>query len=61
MWGGSVNEVCMEVTGCGDGCVGMGVGVWVGEWVFDKWHNYMLILIISMSILCLTQFDKKVD
>ena len=25
--GGSVNEVCMEVTGCGDGCVGVGGGV----------------------------------
>ena len=24
---GCVNEVCMEVTGCGDGCVGVGVGV----------------------------------
>ena len=30
-WGvcGCVNEMCMEVTGCGDGCVGVGVGVFV--------------------------------
>ena len=30
MWGwvyGCVNEVCIEVPGCGDGCVGVGVGV----------------------------------
>ena len=35
--GGSVNEVCMEVTGCGDGCVGGGMGVcWgVGRCVGD--------------------------
>ena len=29
---GCVNEVCMEVTGCGNGCVRVGrcLGVWVG-------------------------------
>ena len=26
----------MEVTGCGDGCVGMGVGVCLGEWVVGQ-------------------------
>ena len=28
-----LNEVCMEVTWCEDGCVGMGVGVWLWMWV----------------------------
>ena len=30
---GCVNEVYMEITGYGDGCVKVGVGVWVGGWV----------------------------
>ena len=66
--GGSVNEVCMAVTGCGDGCVGVGwVCVWgVGGWMSEFWLSgtvYMLILTICMSysILCLTQFGQKVD
>ena len=67
---GCVNEVCMEVTGCGDGCVGMGVGVcfgvWVGGWVSEFWFwtsgiVLMLILTISMSLVCLIQFGQKVD
>ena len=43
--GGSVNDVCMEVTGCGDGCVGVewgvfgGVGGWVGDWVLEYLHS----------------------
>ena len=52
--GGSVNEVCMEVTGCGDGCVGVGWGcVWVvGGWVGEFWTSgivYMLIFTTGMS------------
>ena len=32
-WGhGCVNEVCMEVTGCGDGGVEVEVGVCLGVW-----------------------------
>ena len=31
--GRPVNEVCLEVTGCGDGCVGVGVGGCLGVWV----------------------------
>ena len=59
MWGwvcGCVNEVCKEVTGCGDGCVG-------GGCVSEFWTScivYMLILTISMRIVCLTQFGQKV-
>ena len=34
---GCVNKVCMDVTGCGGGCVGVGVwvclGMWMGGWV----------------------------
>ena len=59
---GCVNEVCMVVTGCGDGCVGMFGRV--GGWVSEFWKSgivYMLILIISMSTVCLTQFGQKVD
>ena len=33
----------MEVTGCGDGCVGVGVsvhlGVWVDAWVSEFWTS----------------------
>ena len=58
-----VNEICMEVTGFGDVCVGVGMGVWgVGGWLSVFWTNvivYMLILTICMSIVCLTQFGQK--
>ena len=61
------NEVCMEVTWCRDGCVGVGwgcvCGVW-GGWVSEFWTNgivYMLILTKGMSTVCLTQFGQKVD
>ena len=47
--GCSVNEVCVEVTGCGGGWV----CVWVGGWVWTNGIVYMLILIISMSTVCL--------
>ena len=53
----------MAVTGCGEGCVGVGVGVcfWgVGGWVSEFWTSgivYMLIL----TIVCLTPFGQKVD
>ena len=35
-----VNEVCMAITGCGDGCVGVGgmcVSGGVGGWVSKFW------------------------
>ena len=51
-------EVCMEVTGCGDGCVAVGLGV--GGWMCEFWTSgivYVLILTKSMS---LTQFGQKV-
>ena len=55
----------MEVTGCGDGCVGGGCVLGcVGGWMSGFWTSgivYMLILTISMSIVCLTQFGQKVD
>ena len=42
-----------------------GVGVWgVGRWVSELWTSgivCMLILTISMSTVCLTQFGQKVD
>ena len=31
------NQVCMEVTGCGDGCVGMSI-VYLGVWVGGQLH-----------------------
>ena len=41
LWTVMVNEVCIEVTGCRGGCVGVGLLLcgWVGEWVLDKWHS----------------------
>ena len=58
---GCVNEVCMAVTWCGEGCVGVGVCVFggVGGWMSEFWTSdivYMLILTISMSAVCLSQF-----
>ena len=52
MWG----WVCWD----GDGCVFGGVGRWVSAF-WTSGMIYMLILTISMSTVCLTQFDQKVD
>ena len=52
-------EWYLVVTGCGDGCVGVGVGGWASEFwtsgiVCNNTH-------ISISRVCLTQFVQKVD
>ena len=52
MWGG--------VRQGGGGCVFGGVGRWVSEF-WTSGIVYMLILTISMSTVCLTQFGQKVD
>ena len=65
---GCVNEVCMEVTGCGSWCI-VGAGVfgcdeWVSELVLDKRHMYgknRLIFTVSMrafSKFFLSFFEK---
>ena len=57
-----VNEVCMEVTGCGDGCIGGRGGCVFQVWISEFWTNdivYMLILTESMRIVCLTQFTER--
>ena len=58
----------MVVTGCGVGCVGVEVCVCVlggvGGWVSEFWTSdtvCMLILIVSMSTVCVTQFCQKVN
>ena len=51
--GGFVDVVCVEVTGCEDGCVFGGVDSWVSEF----WRSglvYMLLLSMSMSTAYLT-------
>ena len=41
---------------------GVFVGGWVSEWVFGQVALvYVLILTLSMSTVCLTQFGQKVD
>ena len=46
------------------GGVGVCMAVCVSGWVSEFWTSgivYMLILITSMSTVCLTQFRQKVD
>ena len=61
--GGSGNEVCMEITRCGDGCVGVGVGVCLGCGWLNEFSTsgivYMLILTMSMSTVCYLNLAKK--
>ena len=59
-----VNEVCMEVTGCGWGFWGWGwvfvcvcVCGWVGGWVNEFWTSG----IVYMLLLTIIQFGQKVD
>ena len=52
---GCVNEVCMEVTGCGDGCVGVGVGECFGKILFNWWFFYPFDLKALRSSITLFQ------
>ena len=69
-WGwvcGCVNEVCMELTGCGDGCAGVGwVCVWrcgwVSEfWTLDKWHRLYVNTHYKQEYSVLNSIWPKVD
>ena len=53
---GCVNDVCMEVTGCGDGCVGFGVGVCSGKWVCE-WVTFGQV---ALFIYANTQHEYSV-
>ena len=57
---GCVNEVYIEVTGCGGGCVSRGVGGWVSEFL-DKWHSLYANNHYAHSTMCLTYFCLRVD